>query len=51
MYCIFYFVYGLLDSMQLVDSALTACMQCTGFITGTLYFLFCVWTLRFYAAS
>ena len=63
--------------MQLVDSAFTACMQCTGFTTGTLdfmqlvdsafdsmyaahriyywnivlYFLFCVWTLRFYAAS
>ena len=25
--------------MQLVDSALTVCMQCTGFITGTLYFV------------
>ena len=28
--------------MQLVDSALTVCMQHTGFITGTLYFLLCM---------
>ena len=50
-HCALYFVYGLLDFMQLVDSTLTVCMQGTGFITGTLYFLFCVWTLGFYAAS
>ena len=33
--------------MQLVDSALTACMQCTGFITGTLYFYFVYGLLDF----
>ena len=38
----FYFVYRLSDFMQLVDSTLTVCMQCTGFITSTLYFVFCV---------
>ena len=28
--------------MQLVDSALTACMQHTGFTTGTLYIVFSI---------
>ena len=42
MYCIFYFVYGLLDFMQLVDSTLTVCMQCTGFTTGTLCIVFSI---------
>ena len=38
----FYFVYGLSDFMQLVDSALTVHMQCTGFITGTLCIVFSI---------
>ena len=38
----FYFVYGLSDFMQLVDSALTVHMQCTGFTTGTLYIVFSI---------
>ena len=42
MYCIFYFVYGLSDFMQLVDSAFTACMQHTGFTTGTLCIVFSI---------
>ena len=46
----FYFVDS--DFMQLVDSTFTACMQCTGFTTGTLYcILYNVYRLRFYAAS
>ena len=39
-HCIFYFVYGLLDFMQLVDSTFTAHMQHTGFTNGTLYCIF-----------
>ena len=50
-HCIYYFVYGLLDFMQLVDSAFIVHMQHTGFTIGTLCILYNVYRLRFYAAS
>ena len=54
LYNVYYFVYGLSDFMQLVDSAFTVhiCSAQDLLLEHcVLYFLFCVWTLGFYAAS